>query len=1348
MLVMRQIRSLVLAVALASLLTLSHGFLLLGPKFFRSNQDYTVVMSNFDHRMKDVSVIMRMEGSTDDGSEILNLTKTVLVRQHSNRVVNFEVPSNLPLGHYRLSINGKGDRSLDREISLIYLHKSLSGLIQLNKPVYKPGDSVLFRAIVLDSDLKPPVNVKTVQVTIEDPDGNVIRKWSKGRLHVGVFEGDLQISPVPTLGTYSIHLTLDGRELVSKAFQVKEYVLSSFDVNIFPNEIPLEIHQGLSLTVIAKYYTGQPVAGTAKVEVYLEDKLDQTKIFSLSGQKHMDFKFNKPWEMYEDEQVVHVTLRFTEKNTNETIVKHEEIVTYKHPYRVELIKNRPVFHHDVPYDCALRVQYQDGRPAKDIETLVEVTGATRNRDDAGNGFGQLYTSDREGLIKLRLHPSLSVKELSITVAIDENELFSEQIYKQDIGSAYIQVEPAVVTNTAVRLTIKCNEMMPFFLYYVISKGNIIDSGFVRPNGATTYSLELTAVAKMKPKSKVLVATVVDNVVVHDVVDVVFEALRNNFDLQMKKRYIEPGSPVEVGMIGSPGAYVALAAYDKSLLQHSKHHDLFWEDIMNTFNGFHDTSINEFDVFHSFGLFARSFKDVIFPFATDQSARDGQSAHFIQQRKLVSFRTNFLESWLWKNLTIGQQGHAMVKEKAPDTTTAWHLTGFSIDPVLGLGIIKRPIEFTTKQPFYIVGNLPYSIKRGEAVVLQFTVFNTYSSNLNASVTLYNVDNQTELVGRSVRDTSYTKSILALANAGVPVSFLIKPRKLGEMMVRVQATIDRATDTIEQIVRVEPESQLVQKRASRFFSHGTYINQTYALDLPVAIGPDAGSQKISFSLTPNLLTSVVENLENLLSVPSGCGEQNMVRFVPNLVVLDYLTAVSSKDQRVIGKATNLLRQGYQNQLKYLQADGSFGVWGKSGGSVFLTAFVGKSLQAASKYISEIEAKQVSRAYDWLASKQHSSGRYDEVGQVIHKDMQGGLRNGIALTAFVLSAFLEHRETTQKHAKVIDKGIQYITSNLQGTSDPYDLSLATYALVLRGHSSKNAFLTKLIGMAKLQNNGTEMFWERRSGGIETTAYALLSFVAAERYIDGTNIMRWLVKQRYATGSFPRTQDTFVGLRALTKLAEKISPASNDYSVRLRFADVTREFRVNSQDFSQMRHEEAVEDVRGMVANVAGMGFGLMEASYEYSVDLRNLSHQFKLELDKTMSKAGFQLDLRVCASFIPKLSDRLSNMVLVEVNFPSGYVIGRNPISNASRGNTIRNTEIRFGGTSIVVYYDNMGMESNCFTVTATRKTKVALKRPAYVLVHDYYEPELKAIKMYEVDSQNICDICEGDDCPSEC
>ena len=48
-----------------------------------------------------------------------------------------------------------------------------------------------------------------------------------------------------------------------------------------------------------------------------------------------------------------------------------------------------------------------------------------------------------------------------------------------------------------------------------------------------------------------------------------------------------------------------------------------------------------------------------------------------------------------------------------------------------------------------------------------------------------------------------------------------------------------------------------------------------------------------------------------------------------------------------------------------------------------------------------------------------------------------------------------------------------------------------------------------------------------------------------------------------------------------------------------------------------------------------------------------------------------------------------------------------------------EIRYGGTSVVLYYYNMGTERNCFTVTAYRRFKVALKRPAYVVVYDYYD-----------------------------
>uniref|UniRef100_A0A182KGY2 Alpha-macroglobulin receptor-binding domain-containing protein n=1 Tax=Anopheles christyi TaxID=43041 RepID=A0A182KGY2_9DIPT len=545
---------------------------------------------------------------------------------------------------------------------------------------------------------------------------------------------------------------------------------------------------------------------------------------------------------------------------------------------------------------------------------------------------------------------------------------------------------------------------------------------------------------------------------------------------------------------------------------------------------------------------------------------------------------------------------------------------------------------------------------------------------------------------------------------------------------------------------PESLVQPKMESRFFCFDTYRNETFVMKLDINKKADNGSKKIEFIVNPSLLTTVVNNLDNLLAVPTGCGEQNMVKFVPNIVVLDYLHAIGSKEQHLIDKATNMLRQGYQNQMRYRQTDGSFGVW-QNGGSVFLTAFVAKSMQTASKYINEVDKAMVAQALDWLVSKQHSTGRFDEIGSVIHKDMQGGLRNGIALTSYVLAALLENEDAKVKHAVVIQNGMGFLSRHFDGINNPYDLSIATYAMWLNGHSLKDAALKKLIDKSTPTNNQTERYWET-TNKIEATAYALLSFVMAEKYLEGIPIMRWLVNQRYVTGSFPRTQDTFVGLKALTKLAEKISPSRNDYTIQLKFKKSTRYFHINSQDINVTKYEDIPEDTKVLEINVGGIGFGLLQVVYQFSLNLENFENRFQLDLNRQNTGSDYELRMNVCANFIALLTDSRSNMALIEVNFPSGYVVDSNPISEQTTVNPIQNIETRYGGTSVVVYYNNMGAERNCFTVTAYRRFKVALKRPAYVVVYDYLNLNHNAIKVYEVDKQNVCEICEEDDCPQEC
>uniref|UniRef100_A0A182M3N9 Alpha-macroglobulin receptor-binding domain-containing protein n=1 Tax=Anopheles culicifacies TaxID=139723 RepID=A0A182M3N9_9DIPT len=53
--------------------------------------------------------------------------------------------------------------------------------------------------------------------------------------------------------------------------------------------------------------------------------------------------------------------------------------------------------------------------------------------------------------------------------------------------------------------------------------------------------------------------------------------------------------------------------------------------------------------------------------------------------------------------------------------------------------------------------------------------------------------------------------------------------------------------------------------------------------------------------------------------------------------------------------------------------------------------------------------------------------------------------------------------------------------------------------------------------------------------------------------------------------------------------------------------------------------------------------------------------------------------------------------------------------------------YSGILVVVYYNNMGVERNCFTVTAYRRFKVALRRPAYVVVYDTIISDWNAIQV---------------------
>lgn len=124
----------------------------------------------------------------------------------------------------------------------------------------------------------------------------------------------------------------------------------------------------------------------------------------------------------------------------------------------------------------------------------------------------------------------------------------------------------------------------------------------------------------------------------------------------------------------------------------------------------------------------------------------------------------------------------------------------------------------------------------------------------------------------------------------------------------------------------------------------------LKLEVPENAVAGSSRSLLSVTGDMMGQAASNFDNLIVLPTGCGEQNMAKLMSNLAVYDYLRASKQVDSKTEAKIISNLKAGYQNQLKYRGRDGSYSVWGNNWGvaSSFLTAMVYDGLKHAKNYI----------------------------------------------------------------------------------------------------------------------------------------------------------------------------------------------------------------------------------------------------------------------------------------------------------------------------------------------------------------------------------------------------------------
>lgn len=244
---------------------------------------------------------------------------------------------------YKFVAEGVSGFIFKNESTLKIETKMLSIFIQTDKGIYKPGQSIKFRILVLDDELKPVALMpgNHLNIFITDPEKNRIKQWLNVTLTKGVFSSEIQLSELPLLGTWKIETQI-GKEKKSKEIKVEKYVLPNFDVTI-DSANDFSAKDGKVRAIIRSKYTyGKLVKGEAIVSLsmtsqlywmYADQQMNIIKTISVNGKGSVEFDL-VPVKYYERDSYEY-TIKATviEELTNRNHTASKTITIHKNRYK-------------------------------------------------------------------------------------------------------------------------------------------------------------------------------------------------------------------------------------------------------------------------------------------------------------------------------------------------------------------------------------------------------------------------------------------------------------------------------------------------------------------------------------------------------------------------------------------------------------------------------------------------------------------------------------------------------------------------------------------------------------------------------------------------------------------------------------------------------------------------------------------------------------------------------------------------------------------------------------------------------------------------------------------------------
>ncbi|KAM7079811.1 complement C3 [Ciconia maguari] len=513
---------------------------------------------------------------------------------------------------------GKQFVSVSARVNEVSLEKVLlvslqSGhiFLQTDKPIYTPGSTVLCRLFALSHLMEPLF--KTVIVEIKTPDNVIIKQVPvSSPKKTGIYSLNHNLPEVISLGTWTIMAKFEDspEQVFSTQFEVKEYVLPSFEVVLEPEEkfLYVDRKEDFRVSITARYLYGKRLQGSAFVlfGVMVDDEkksipqsLRRVQVIDGDGEAVLSMatlwqRFANPQELVGHSLYVSVTV-LTESGSDMVEAQRTGIHIVTSPYTIHFTRTPKYFKPGMPFDLTVYVTNPDESPAPRVSVKAD-------------GFQGLVSTQRDGTAKLVLNMPANKDTVPITVRTSQHGLPSDrQASRQMTAEAYrsqgdsgnllhlavgaTELQPG--DNLAVNFHLKSNsngvrDSVPHFTYLIMSKGRIIRVGRQRHEaGQSLVTMSLPVTAELIPSFRIVAyyyvkpSEIVADSIWVDVKDTCMGTLVVKGATEADNRVHEPGTPMRLRVEGDHNAWVGLVAVDKGVFVLSKKNKITQSKVWDT-----------------------------------------------------------------------------------------------------------------------------------------------------------------------------------------------------------------------------------------------------------------------------------------------------------------------------------------------------------------------------------------------------------------------------------------------------------------------------------------------------------------------------------------------------------------------------------------------------------------------------------------------------------------------------------------------------------------------------------------------------------------------------------------------